>query len=57
MLETIKHADLGEQDGRLMIDFSYAYNPSCAYDERWVCPLAPMENRLGVRVGAGEKHL
>ena len=55
VLDTIKHADLGQQDGRMVIDFNYAYNPSCAYDERWVCPLAPVENRLGVRVEAGEK--
>jgi uncharacterized protein len=39
-----------------VIDFNYAYNPSCAYDERWVCPAAPGENQLGVRVEAGEKH-
>jgi uncharacterized protein len=29
VLDTIKHADLGQQDGRLVIDFNYAYNPSC----------------------------
>ena len=57
LLDTIKHADLGQQDGKLVIDFNYAYNPSCAYDERWVCPLSPAENRLGVRVEAGEKSL
>jgi uncharacterized protein (DUF1684 family) len=56
VLDTIKQADLGQHDGRLVIDFNYAYNPSCAYDERWVCPLAPAENWLGVRVEAGEKH-
>jgi len=56
VLDTIKHADLGQQDGRLVIDFNYAYNPSCAFDERWVCPLAPAVNRVGVRVEAGEKR-
>ena len=55
LLDTIKHADLGRHDGRLVIDFNYAYNPSCSYDSRWVCPLAPAENRLEVRVEAGEK--
>jgi uncharacterized protein (DUF1684 family) len=54
LLDTIKHADLGRHDGRLVVDFNYAFNPSCAYDARWVCPLAPAENRLGVRVEAGE---
>ena len=38
-----------------MIDFNYAYNPSCAYDPRWSCPLAPPENRLDVPVEAGER--
>ncbi|MEA2667740.1 MAG: uncharacterized protein QOJ33_674 [Chloroflexota bacterium] len=37
------------------IDFNYAYNPSCAYDPRWACPLAPRENWLAVPVRAGEK--
>ena len=40
--------------GRLVLDFNYAYNPSCAYDPRWSCPLAPPENRLDVAVEAGE---
>lgn len=54
-LDTIKHADLGEEDGRLVVDFNFAYNPSCAYDERWHCPLAPPENHLPVPIRAGEK--
>jgi uncharacterized protein len=44
--------DLG--DGRLRLDMNYLYNPSCAYDDRWACPLAPEENRLTARVEAGE---
>ena len=40
---------------RIMLDFNYAYNPSCAYNDRWVCPLAPLENRLAVAIRAGEK--
>lgn len=55
LLDTIKHADLGEEDGRLVLDFNYAYNPSCAYDPRWHCPLAPPENHLPVAIPAGEK--
>ena len=55
LLDTIKHADLGqESDGRLVIDFNYAYNPSCAYHPRWHCPLPPPENWLTVPIRAGE---
>ena len=54
-LDTIKGADLGEQDGRLVLDFNFAYQPSCSYDSRWSCPLAPPANRLAVAVRAGER--
>jgi uncharacterized protein (DUF1684 family) len=37
-----------------VIDFNFAYNPSCAYNFRWVCPLAPRENWLPAPVRAGE---
>jgi uncharacterized protein len=40
-----------------VLDFNYAYNPSCAYDPRWACPLAPPENRLEEPVYAGERGL
>ncbi len=40
---------------RIMLDFNYAYNPSCAYHDRWICPLAPVENRLVVPIRAGER--
>jgi uncharacterized protein len=40
--------------GRIRLDFNYAYNPSCAYDARWACPLAPPENWLTAPVRAGE---
>ena len=39
----------------IVLDFNYAYNPSCAYDERWSCPLSPPENRLPFAVSAGER--
>ncbi len=39
----------------VVIDFDYAYHPSCVYSPRWACPLAPPENRLGVPVMAGER--
>jgi len=41
-------------DGRARLDFNYAYNPSCAYDDLWACPLAPPENRLTAPIEAGE---
>jgi uncharacterized protein (DUF1684 family) len=40
---------------RYLIDFNLAYNPYCAYNERWSCPLTPFENRLKVPIRAGEK--
>jgi uncharacterized protein len=57
LLDTVKGADLGEDGGRLVLDFNFAYNPSCSYDPGWVCPLAPPANRLAVAVEAGERHV
>jgi uncharacterized protein (DUF1684 family) len=42
-------------DGRVLLDFNYAYHPFCAYSPRYRCPLPPVENRLSVPVYAGEK--
>ena len=60
LFDTVKNTDglsleltAGSPD--VTIDFNYAYNPSCAYDARWACPLAPRENWLPVPVRAGEK--
>jgi uncharacterized protein len=55
LLDTVKGADLGTNEGKLVLDFNFAFNPSCAYDSRWACPLAPAENRLPVAVRAGER--
>jgi uncharacterized protein (DUF1684 family) len=55
LYDTIKGADLGVTDRAIVLDFNYAYNPSCAYDERWSCPLSPAENRLPFAVEAGER--
>jgi uncharacterized protein (DUF1684 family) len=55
LYDTIKGADLGATLAEIVLDFNYAYNPSCAYHPRWVCPLAPPENRLPFAVLAGEK--
>jgi uncharacterized protein (DUF1684 family) len=41
-------------DGRLLLDFNYAYNPYCAYNDGWSCPLPPPENHLNVAIEAGE---
>ena len=55
VLDTIKGADLGTQDGLLVLDLNFAYQPSCSYDPRWICPLAPPGNRLEIAVRAGER--
>jgi len=57
LFDTVKGADLGTApDGRLVLDFNFAYNPSCAYDPRWVCPLSPPPNRLDIPIEAGERN-
>lgn len=56
LLDTIKSADHGTlQDGRIILDFNFAYNPSCYYSPRWVCPLAPRSNRLTAAIEGGEQ--
>ncbi len=55
LYDTIKGADLGVSAREILLDFNYAYNPSCAYEDRWSCPLAPSENRLPFAVAAGER--
>ena len=68
LLDTVKGSDfirldadgpddrMGYAGGRIVLDFNYAYNPSCAYNPRWVCPLAPRENRLPMAIRAGERR-
>ncbi|HEY0754302.1 MAG TPA: DUF1684 domain-containing protein [Ktedonobacteraceae bacterium] len=61
LFDTIKGSEpffpTGEFERQQMVlDFNYAYNPSCAYDYRWVCPLAPGENHLSVALNAGERN-
>jgi uncharacterized protein (DUF1684 family) len=56
LLDTAKGADLGlSRHGELVLDFNYAYHPSCVYNARWSCPLAPRANHLPVAVTAGER--
>lgn len=43
-------------DGKFVVDFNYAYNPYCAYNDNWTCPIPPKENRISVRIEAGEKN-
>ena len=56
LIDTVKGADLGGdvRDGELVIDLNFAYNPSCAYNPAWTCPLAPPANTVQVEVNAGE---
>jgi hypothetical protein len=57
LLDAAKSADLGGDPlaGTLVLDFNFAYQPSCAFDPRWACPLAPPENHLDIAVRAGER--
>lgn len=55
LLDTAKGADLGREGRKLVLDFNFAYHPSCVHDPRWSCPLAPSENDLDHAVTAGEQ--
>jgi uncharacterized protein (DUF1684 family) len=57
LLDAAKSADLGgdRAAGTLILDFNFAFQPSCAFDPKWACPLAPPSNRLDVAVRAGER--
>ncbi|MEX1125203.1 MAG: DUF1684 domain-containing protein [Acidimicrobiia bacterium] len=54
LLDTVKGADLGHVGDEVVLDFNYAYHPSCVHSPRWSCPLAPPANRLDFAVSAGE---
>lgn len=54
LIDTVKGADLGGHGGELILDFNFAYNPSCAYDAVWACPLAPAGNTVDRPLIAGE---
>ena len=56
LLDTVKGSDLGSDGRRLVLDFNFAYSPSCSYDPRWVCPLAPPGNRLPIAIRGGERY-
>jgi uncharacterized protein (DUF1684 family) len=55
LLDSAKSADLGGSPGSLIIDLNFLYHPSCRYDSAWVCPLAPLSNRISEPIHAGEK--
>ncbi len=57
LLDAAKSADLGGDGAArtLHLDFNFAYQPSCAFDPQWACPLAPPENWLDIAVRAGER--
>ena len=58
LLDTVKGADLGSDPatGTLVVDLNFAYNPSCAYDPAWACPLAPPGNTVSADVPVGERY-
>jgi uncharacterized protein (DUF1684 family) len=57
LLDSAKGADLGGDpaSGDIWLDFNLAYHPSCAYDARWNCPLAPPDSTLAAAVRVGER--
>ena len=57
VLDTVKGADLGGDAGGLVVDLNFAYQPSCAYDPAWACPLPSVGNTLGAPVPVGEQYL
>lgn len=60
LLDTIKGAFHGVSgsgpDATFVLDFNFAYNPSCAYNEAWACPLPGPSNRLAVDIPVGELY-
>ena len=55
LIDTAKSAWLGRNENRLRLDFNFAYFPSCAHNDKFICPLSPPENKLSVAIAAGEK--
>ena len=63
LLDTIKgaflgagHTSAGPMPESLVLDFNFAYNPSCAYDPAWACPLAGAGNTTTVEIPVGERY-
>jgi hypothetical protein len=58
LLDSSKGADLGGDPvaGTVVVDFNFAFQPSCAFDPKWSCPLSPSDNRLDIPIAAGERY-
>lgn len=56
LLDTVKGADLGGTGNSIVLDFNFSYNPSCAYDPAWACPLAQPGNTVAVEIPVGERY-
>jgi uncharacterized protein (DUF1684 family) len=61
LFDTAKNTDglvleLHTGSTEVVVDFNYAYNPSCVYSPLWACPLAPPENTLPIAIRAGEQN-
>ena len=56
LLDTVKGADLGGTSDSLVVDLNFAYQPSCAYDPAWACPLAGAGNTLAAELPVGELY-
>ncbi|MFC6356809.1 DUF1684 domain-containing protein [Luethyella okanaganae] len=58
LIDTVKGHDLGAgaDDDTLVLDLNFAYNPSCAYDPSWACPLAQTGNTIGLEIPVGELY-
>ncbi|HEX9008709.1 MAG TPA: DUF1684 domain-containing protein [Patescibacteria group bacterium] len=50
-----RYLEIQQTDGKISLDFNYAYNPYCSYNDNWRCPLCPAENILPIPIEAGEK--
>jgi uncharacterized protein (DUF1684 family) len=56
LIDSVKGAFLGGTSDSLTLDFNFAYNPSCAYDPAWACPLAPLGNTVQGEIPVGERY-
>ncbi len=55
LIDTAKGADLGFDGTQLVLDFNFTYNPSCAYDPAWTCPLPQSDNAVNAEIPVGER--
>jgi hypothetical protein len=55
LYDTIQGADIGAGATNFGLDFNFAYNPSCAYEDRWSCPVPPEKAGFRLLLGRGER--